>query len=110
MPTTRMRRARVWSAELDPHRREALLEGPRAVLIACAAYHKASCQTLPEMPEDEWQAGLAEMRRDWEVHHVTLLAAYRVEHGADAKPWAWWRFDASPAQRAEHIAKHGERG
>lgn len=106
MPTNRTRRARVSDVELDQFKRQAMFQGPEAVLIAGEGYYPNTARS-DLRTEAEHDAAIAAMRVDWDRHGAALMhwwntavplpkaerdGSYVPPGGPDTKPWAWHRF------------------
>lgn len=86
MPTNRTRPARSWALDLDEHKREALLFGPDAMLLAGLGYWRLVDRS----------ATLEEMRRDWRIHREALLVHWRGLPSRPEglpRPWAAQQLD-----------------
>jgi hypothetical protein len=128
MPTNRTRRTRGWSLGLDDYRRQELLEGPGAALLAGVGYYpQVNAHELDHLPALVQAAARAEMLRDWDLHRTALIAwwtglaedaerrrpwRYPRAGGPGTRPWAWWEFDAPETRRDdeaedEYLDRHG---
>lgn len=79
------------SRRLDDYRRQQLLDGPDASLLAGVGYLRAAA-SFDQMSADDQAQAMADMARDWAVHGAELMAWWRL--GKDAptdgvKPWAF---------------------
>ncbi len=76
---------------LDDDKRQQLLEGPDAVLLAGAGYlDRLDVGSFGLAPAEDQAAVLAEMREDWATFGPDLMAWWRSGEGASGvKPWAW---------------------
>lgn len=117
MPTNRRRRSRAWSPTLDPFKRQTLLLGPDAVLLAgCGYFPRRSSSTLHMATEDEHAEARAAMMADWRVHGTALTAwwvaatpeavgkdrwTYVPPGGPGTRPWAWWAFGPGTRRKGE---------
>src|SRR5687768_2858806 len=104
MPTKRTLRARLWSPELDDFKRQELLEGVGASLLAGRGYlPNQNASTEAERAEAETAA-----RADWAKHGDELVTwwvfgtasptvrpwTWTLPAGPGTRPWAWWQFSA----------------
>jgi hypothetical protein len=124
MPTTRTRRQRQWTPDLDDYRRQELLDGPGASLLAGQGYYVHAANHLDDATEAEHTEARTAMVTDWARHRDTLLAwwigqaeqsvrpwAWVARGGAGTRPWAWWEFDSpEPLPEGEteaaYLARH----
>lgn len=118
MPTNRTRRSRAWQAELDDYRKEQLIQGPNASLLAGVGYLTATrTASLEEAPPEAQALVLAEMERDWQQHGADLMAWWNLGKEAPLLcrkpwvfprprpgqlPWAAKQFGQAPASPAAH--------
>jgi hypothetical protein len=117
MPTTRTRRTRALHADIDDYKRQELVEGPGACLLAGVGYLPAQNAATPA----EQDAAVEAARADWARYGADLLAWWVGEddrrfsakpwiwaprNGPGTRPWAWWAFDA-PAARGEDESEAG---
>ena len=110
MPTTRVRRSRVWQRDLDPYRILSLMNGPHHALLAGHGYYSPQRGGMPDLATADQKADAeAEMARDWSVHNERLLRWWVFDENSPpmkpwtfvgtpnpkTRPWAWWQFEAA---------------
>jgi hypothetical protein len=98
MPVKRTKAKR--SLRLDEYRRQQLLEGPDACLLAGVGY--LTTATFDQMDASGQATALTDMRADWVRNRDALLQWWseRAPDPAtpDALPWAERRFSAAPSE------------
>jgi hypothetical protein len=77
--------------QFDDYRRQQLLEGPDAVLLADVGYlHSISVGSFDRASPEEQAVVLDEMRADWARYGADLMTWWRSgEHAEGIRPWAW---------------------
>ena len=103
MPTNRTRRPRTWQPHLDDYKRQQLLGGPNAALLAGVGYlnrvEKKVGRFEDMSPELQAQT-LAEMEADWRQHREELMTWWNAGEDAprfSSKPWIFPRIGTAGA-------------